>query len=73
MPLNLSTLYYLRYVQAVVLWLMDPRQLGAIALDSLDFSSTEADFAGMADGATPERFDEYTLGYEQLRSDRARD
>jgi hypothetical protein len=72
MPLNLSTLYYLRYVYKRWFYDVDPRQPGAIALDSLDFSSTEADFAGMADGATPERFDEYTLGYEQLIGSGAR-
>ena len=65
-PLNLSSLYYLDYAYKSFYFETDPREAGAVAVDSLDFSSTEADFAGMADGATPERFDEFTLGYEHL-------
>lgn len=65
-PLNLPTLYYGPYTYKLWFYDTDPRLPGAVAIDSVDAPSSETLYFGMAEGAKPERFDEYTLGYERV-------
>ena len=65
-PLNLPTLYYGPYTYKLWFYDADPRLPGAVATDSVDAPSSEVLYFGMAEGAKPERFDEYTLGYERV-------
>ena len=71
-PLNLSSVFYTDWASKQWFYEQDPRQAGAVTVDSADFSSTEEDFAVESEGATPDRFDEYSLGYEQLLGSAAR-
>jgi hypothetical protein len=65
-PLNLPSLYYVDYTYREWYWNQDPRLSNSIPHDSVDYSTPEAAFTNVPGKVTPERFDEFTVGYEHL-------
>jgi hypothetical protein len=65
-PLNLSTLYYVDYTYREWYWNEDPRLPNSVPHDSVDYSTPETAFTNVPGPVTPERFDEFTVGFEHL-------
>lgn len=66
-PLLLSTLYYADYFGNSISYTADPRRGGSRPDSSIfDFSVPASAFSHSIAGASAERFDEFTLGYERV-------